>query len=208
MEEMEPGSGRLMEKEFAELRDKLYPMLMDPVQIQEKGQGQILNGPLAEGLFVIYGIEESDDRIRYVTYQDLRDWGVSHTTVHVTAVRNLERKTEGHRFTMLNTPDGTRPMFIWHLEDGYDAARILLPIWLEEFADAIDGDLVIGVPHRNWLVAIGDADEQLVQAVRHRVQAEHHSAEFPVSPFLYVWREGQLARYLKPKKGQTNVDND
>lgn len=186
---------KLMQKEFADLRERLYPMLMDPVQMQEKGQGEILNGPIAEGLFVIYGIEEPDDKIRYLQFQDLRDWGVSHTTVHVTAIRNLERRTEGLRITKLDTPRGDRPMYIWHVEDGYDAARILLPKWLEELAEGVQGRLVLGVPHRNWFVALGDDDQELVQVIANKVRAEHHSADFPVSPHLYTWTGGGLERY-------------
>jgi uncharacterized protein YtpQ (UPF0354 family) len=194
------GTGRdrrvkLSEQEFAEIRERLYPMLMDPSQIQEKGEGGMVNGVLAEGLFAIYGIEEPNDKIRYVTYQDLRDWNVSHTTVHVTAVRNLEEKTRGLRVQKLDTPDGDRPMFIWHAEDGFDAARILLHDWLDDFAEAVPGRLVVGVPHRNWLVAVGDADPELVRVVSRRVQAEHHSAEFPVSPFLYAWDGEKIERY-------------
>jgi hypothetical protein len=193
-----------MAKEFAEFRERLYPLMMDLAQIQEKGEGGMVNGPVADGLFVIYGIEEPGDKIRYVTYQDLRDWGVTHTTVHVTAVRNLQRKTAGARFNKLDTPQGDRPMFIWHLEDGYDAARILLPDWLAEFGDAVPGRLVLGVPHRNWLVAFGDADPELVRVVKRRVESEHHSADFPVSPFLYTWTGAGLVRYL-PGRGEAGA---
>lgn len=186
---------KLMEQEFADLRGRLYPLVMDPVQIEEKGQGQMVNGPVAEGLVVIYGLEEPNEKIRYVTYQDLRDWGVSHSVMHVTAMRNLERRTEGKRVTKLDTPEGGRPMFIWHLEDGFDAARILLSAWLEDFREAVPGSLVLGVPHRNWLVAFGDEDPRLVDVIRRRVTAEHHSADFPVSPYLYTWDGETLERY-------------
>lgn len=188
---------KLMELEFAELRERLYPMLMDAVQIQEKGEGQMLNGPLTEGLIVIYAIEEPNDKVRYVTYQDLRDWGISHTTVHVTAVKNLDRLTDGKRVTKLDRPEGGRPMLIWNLQDGYDAARILLPERLNEFAEAVPGRLVIGVPHRNWLVAVGDEDPELVTLVQKKVQQEHRGAAFPVSPYLYTWDGEQLTRYFK-----------
>jgi len=192
---------KLMEQEFAEVRDRLFPLMMDPVQIQEKGQGQMVSGQIAEGLFAIYGIEEPGDKIRYVTYQDLRDWGVSHTTVHVTAVQNLERRTRGQRVTKLDSPEGGRPMFIWALQDGYDAARILLPQWLQDFADAVEGNLVIGVPHRNWLVAIGDADEQLLSVVQRRVTMEHRGAGFPVSPYLYTFDGERIHRYVRSQRG-------
>ncbi|MFZ5824194.1 MAG: DUF1444 family protein [Bacillota bacterium] len=188
---------KLMEQEFAEIRERLYPMMMDPVQIQEKGQGQMLNGQMAEGLFVIYGIEEPNDKIRYVSFQDLRDWGVSHSTVHVTALKNLDRLTRGKRVTRLGAPDGSRPMFIWNLQDGYDAARILLPKWLDDFAEVVPGNLVIGVPHRNWLVALGDEDEALLETVERRIKAEHQEAGFPVSPHLYTWDGMSLARYRR-----------
>ena len=67
--------------------------------------------------------------------------------------------------TKLDSAEGGRPMFIWALADGYDAARILLTEWLQDFAEAVPGRLVLGVPHRNWLVAVGDADEELLKVV-------------------------------------------
>lgn len=188
---------RLLQQEFADIRERLYPLLMDPVQIQMKGQGHMLAGEIAESLFVIYGIEEPGDKIRYVMKEDLRDWGVSHTTVHVTAVRNLDRLTQGKRVTKLDAPEGGRPMFIWNLMDGYDAARILLPRWLDDFAEVVPGRLVLGVPHRNWMVAIGDEDEKLLQTVSRRVQLEHRYAGFPVSPYLYTWDGKRLQRYRR-----------
>lgn len=188
---------KLQELEFAEQRERLYPLLMDPMHIQVKGEGQMLTGPVAEGLLVIYGIEEPNDKIRYVTTQDLRDWGVSHSTVHVTALKNLDRLTRGKRIQKLATPSGERPMYIWHLEDGYDAARILLPKWLDDLAEAVPGELVIGVPHRNWFVAVGDEDPELVRVVSKKVMDEHHTADFPVSPFLYTWDGQTITRYKR-----------
>lgn len=186
---------KLMEKEFAEIRERLYPMMMDPAQIQEKGQGQMLGGQIADALWVIYGIEEPNNKVRYVSVQDLRDWGVSHSTVHVTALKNLDRLTQGKRVHKLDVPEGGRPMFIWHLEDGYDAARILLPKWLDDFAEMVPGNLVVGVPHRNWLVAFGDEDPAMVEVVERRVQTEWQQAGFPVSPYLYAWDGMTLQRY-------------
>ncbi|MFO7275156.1 MAG: DUF1444 family protein [Bacillota bacterium] len=191
---------KLMEREFADIRTRLYPLMMDPVQIQAKGGGQMVNGRIADGLHVIYGIEEPGDKIRYVTYQDLRDWGVSHTTVHITAVQNLKRLTEGKRVTKLDSTEGGRPMFIWALQDGYDAARILLTDWLQGFAEAVPGRLVIGVPHRNWLVAIGDADEELLRVVARRVAYEHRHAAFPVSPYLYTFDGERIVRYVRSQR--------
>jgi uncharacterized protein YtpQ (UPF0354 family) len=188
---------KLMELEFADLRERLYPMMMDPVQIQAKGEGQMVNGPIAEGLITIYAIEEPNDKVRYVTYQDLRDWGVSHSVVHVTAVRNLERLTKGKRITLLDRPEGGRPMYIWNLKDGYDAARILLPEWLEQFREAVPGNLVMAVPHRHWFVALGDEDPELVRMVQRRVFQEHREADFPVSPYLYTWDGQQITRYIR-----------
>jgi uncharacterized protein YtpQ (UPF0354 family) len=187
---------QLEQLEFADLRERLYPLLMDLVQIHAKSEGEaIVQAELADGLHVIYCVEEDGDKIRYVTYQDLRHFGVSPNTLHVTAIRNLEAKTAKVRVAKLDTAEGGRPMFIWHIEDGFDAARILLAQWLDDFAAAVPGRLVLGVPHRNWLVAFGDGDANLLAMVRKRIQTEHKDADFPVSPYLYTWTGATLERY-------------
>lgn len=186
---------RLAEQEFAHMRDRLYPMLMSAAQVQEKGAGQMVAGELIEGLFTVYVHDLDRYRVRYVTYEDLRDWGVSHTVLHLTCIQNLQKLTAPLRFTKLDNPKRSNPMFIWNQNDGYDAARLLLPKYLDEFAAGVSGNLIIGVPDRHWLVAAGDDDPRLIEFVASKVKERHGDAAFPVSPDLYMWADGSLVRY-------------
>lgn len=186
---------RLAEKEFAQVRDRLYPMLMSPAQVQEKGGGQMVAVELAEGLFVVYVQDMDRHRVRYVTFQDLREWGVSQTVLHITCVKNLEKLSASSRFTKLDQPDKPNPMFVWNQQDGYDAARLLLHPHMRQFAGEVSGPLIFAVPDRHWLVAVGGDDPQLVDFVARKARERYEGAHFPVSPYLYVWVDGAIERY-------------
>jgi uncharacterized protein YtpQ (UPF0354 family) len=175
-------------REFADVRARLYPLLMSPAAVQEKGGGQMVAALLAEGLCAVY-VEDLDRyRVRYITNDDLKHWGVSQTALHSTSVRNLEEATRTLQFARLDNPERPNPMFVWNRQD----ARLLLYSYMKDFSATVSGQMLVAVPDRHWLVAIGDRDAALVDRVQRLVRQRHRQEEFPVSPHLYRWEEGKL----------------
>lgn len=180
---------------FEAVRDRLYPMLLPPRRVEAMGEGQMVARLLAEGLAVVYVEDTGPNEIRYVTWGDLQMWEVSMHGLHQVALWNLQEKSR-HLFPIvMDPPDRRDPMFIWNVQDGYDAARLLLHDWLAEAARAVDGDLILAVPDRHWLVATGHRNPQKREAVRRLTEQRYHTSVFPVSPHLYIWRGDRLEVY-------------
>lgn len=174
------------------VRDRLYPMVLPPRRAELMGEGRMVARHLAEELAVAYVEDTGPNEIRYITWSDLQAWGLGVAGLHQIALWNLEQKSRP-LFPVVMDPPGRRdPMFIWNVQDGYDAARILLHHWIAEVAGLVRGNLLLAVPERHWLVATGDATADKREALRRLTDERFHRATFSVSPLLYVWKDGSL----------------
>lgn len=174
------------------VRDRLFPMLLPPRRVELMGEGHMVARQLAEDLAVVYVEDTGPNEIRYITWADLQHWGTGLNGLHQIALWNLEQKSQGVFPVRFNPPDRADPMFIWNVQDGYDAARLLLHHWLAEAAAQVNGDVLVAVPERHWLAVTGDSDPRKRAAIRRLAEDRYHKATFPVSPHLYVWRGEQL----------------
>lgn len=177
---------------FEQVRDRLFPMLLPPRRVEQMGEGQMVARRLAEGLAVAYVEDTGPNAVRYITWADLQIWGLGKDGLHQVALWNLEQQSRPLFPVVMNPPGRQDPMFIWNVQDGYDASRILLHQWLAEAAGQVAGDLLLAVPERHWLVATGGANPQKRAALRRLTEDRYHRAVFPISPHVYVWQGDRL----------------
>lgn len=179
-------------RELETVRDRLYPLLLPPRRVESLGGGQMVARLLAEDLAVVYVEDLGPNEIRYITWGELEAWGIGPGGLHQIALWNLEAKTRPLFPIVLNPPDRNDPMLIWNVEDGYDAARLLLHRWLAEAASRVDGRLLLAVPDRHWLAATGDRNPQKREAFHQLARERYQRSVFPVSPRVYVWTGDRL----------------
>ncbi|BDG62449.1 DUF1444 family protein [Caldinitratiruptor microaerophilus] len=174
------------------IRDRLFPMLLPPKRVESLGEGHMVARLLAEDLAVVYVEDVGPNEIRYVTWEELQAWGIGPDGLHQIALWNLDEKSRPLFPIVMNPPGKRDPMFIWNVQDGYDAARILLHRWLAEAASQVDGRLLLAVPDRHWLAATGDRDPQKRAAFHRLTRERFQTTIFPVSPHVYVWTGHRL----------------
>jgi hypothetical protein len=81
--------------------------------------------------------------------------------------------------------DGAELLLRWHYGDGLDASALLLPDLRAEVAGWVEGNLLMAVPARDLLVALGDADADHVARVAAEVREAYDKLPEPISPRLY-----------------------
>ena len=110
----------------------------------------------SETLVVAYVIDGSD-RMRYLTRPMLKGWGVGdaaiRTAIEGPALANLAAASKDAAFA-LAVADGT-PIFVMTTEDDtYDAARLMLPSYLDRVRHALKADgITVAIPTRDLLMA-------------------------------------------------------
>ncbi|TXM53966.1 hypothetical protein [Methylobacterium sp. WL120] len=110
----------------------------------------------SETLVVAYVIDGTD-RMRYLTRSMLDGWGVGAgaipTAIEALALANLAEASKDAAFA-LAVADGT-PIFVMTSEDdNYDAARLMLPSYLDRVRSALKAEAVtVAIPTRDLLMA-------------------------------------------------------
>ncbi|MDW8147882.1 MAG: DUF5688 family protein [Roseiflexaceae bacterium] len=184
------------QRDFASLRDRIFPMLkpIDLVAfVRERNLPMIVYRPFLADLIITYVVDEPQS-VAYINEHHLKQWGVSEREIHKLALRNLRRRTdERARYLMIG--EGEQRLFIFNSNDGYDATRLLLTDILADWAKRVCGQLVIGVPNRDFLIALGDANPDILRSVAAQIQVNSIQRDHGLTDRLFTLVGGQIREY-------------
>jgi uncharacterized protein YtpQ (UPF0354 family) len=184
------------ESDFAQLADRVMPMIK-PIEllavVSERGLPMIAYRDFLASLIITYVIHEPKS-VAYINEEQLDRWGLAIQDLHDKAIDNLRRRTrESVRYTAVG--EGEQRLFIFNSGDGYDATRLLLTEVLAEWGQSLPGRLVIGIPNRDFLIAISDANQDVLRAVAAQVQADSAQRENGLTEQLFTLASGAIREY-------------
>jgi uncharacterized protein YtpQ (UPF0354 family) len=182
--------------DYPELADQIYPMLKPLAmlaEVRERSLPMLAYREFLDDLIVAYVIDE-ERSVSYINENHLERWEINVPDLHERAIENLRSRTEEHvRYTTVG--EGEQRLFIFNSGDGYDATRLLLSDVLAEWARQLPGNLVIGVPNRDFLIAFSDADPEILRAVAAQVQSDAVQREYGLTEQLFTLEGGAVKMY-------------
>jgi hypothetical protein len=178
-----------------EIREKVLPQVV-PVALVEQAHrdGRELAAVRHVGDLAIAFVIDEADRYTYIHQRLMARWEVRETDLLALAVRNLQVISKDLA-PPLRIGRGKRQCLIWEAFDGYDASRILLTRSLAVMAAHVEGNPVIAVPHRDYMVMFGDSDPAFVEEMVERVRDEASHHKYPISERLYTLNYGAVTLY-------------
>ncbi|HMO58488.1 MAG TPA: DUF1444 family protein [Roseiflexaceae bacterium] len=183
------------EQDFAALAPRIRPMLK-PIDllatVRERGVPMIAYRELLADLIITYVIDEQRS-VAYINEDQLERWGIGIDQLHERALANLRRATADVRFTTVG--EGEQRLYIFNSGDGYDATRLLLTDILAEWARSLPGRLVIGIPNRDFLIALSDADSDILRSVAHQIQADAEQRQHGLTNQLFTLAGGVIRTF-------------
>jgi uncharacterized protein YtpQ (UPF0354 family) len=183
--------------DYAELAARVYPMLkpLDMlVEVRERKLPMLAYREFLADLMIAYVIDE-ERSVAYINEDHLERWNISVQDLHERALENLRRRTDaGVRYTTVG--EGEQRLFIFNSGDGYDATRLLLAEVLASWARELPGNLVVGIPNRDFLIAFSDANPEILRGVAHQVQADAAQREYGLTEQLFTLADGVLKEYV------------
>jgi hypothetical protein len=180
----------------------LLPLLNQASRLQSL-QGPDLPAPtyrpLVAGLIVTY-VFDMPHHMAYLNARILGSFGGETPPpvekIHEFALDNLRKRASSRDYQVHGLGDQT--LIMCTAEDGYAAARILLPDLLDTWARRIPGRLLIGVPNRDFLIAFSDRDPRQVAAIARQVRKDAMRMPRPLSASLLLWEDGRIREH-QPK---------
>jgi uncharacterized protein YtpQ (UPF0354 family) len=193
MQQVQPGQ---LVTDFAQLRPVIYPMLkpLDLLTaVREHNLPMLVYQPFLPDVMICYVINEQQQRISYINEQHLDSWQIDLETLHLQALANLRQHTAALQPAHVGA--GAQQLFMWNSQDGYDATRLLLSEYLTRWQAGVPGDLVIGIPHRDLLIALNDHDPQTVMRVARQIQSDYAQHVAGLTDQLFTFVDGILQPY-------------
>ncbi len=181
---------------FAEVAGQVMPMLKPITLLNavfEQKLPMLAYRPFLADLIIAYVIDEPQ-RVAYINEQHLERWGVGEHHLHEQALANLAARTQ-QRAQFLITGEGPQRLIIANTQDGYDATRLLLPDLLASWQPHFPGNMVIGIPNRDFLIAFSDADESILTSVAHQIQFDAAQREYGLTDQLFTLEDGMVKEY-------------
>lgn len=183
------------EVSFEEARPDLMPLLQTPFDLRTYGF-EPAETKMPGNLSLVY-LVDAEGSSTVVHPEDVERWGTTPEELEGVALDNLLRQTNEEQ-ELLCEPSGNLELCGWSTSDGYDATRMAVPGLRRQIVRSYGGPAVYAVPMNNVFVALpleivkrGQTEELL----RVKVQRDFQTSDNPVSPELFVERDGELALF-------------
>jgi len=182
---------------FADVKSDLMPVLKPRFELRTFPEKPAAT-PFPADLAVVYGVDREHD-FTVVTPADIRRWGTSLDEIHEISLDNLLKQTNSDEKLLCEPSQGSE-LCGWASGDGYDATRMIVPELRRQIERVYEGDPALyAVPAENIFVALPlalAARPNTETALRTKVRQDFTMAEErPVSPELFVERDGKLVVY-------------
>ncbi|MEA3339279.1 MAG: DUF1444 family protein [Chloroflexota bacterium] len=182
-----------------EAAQSLLPML-NPAQfldaVKQRGGEPPVHRPFAAGLIVTYVFDFPHHRA-YINQEMMTkmtsDSEITPDLIHEYALENLRKRTTSENYETHGLREQT--MVVCEMDDGYAAARVLLPDLMEKWARRIPGRMLIGIPNRDFMIAFSDRDPGHVAAIAGQVRRDVGERDHPLCADLLLWQDGRIREY-------------
>jgi len=182
--------------DYTALAERIYPMLKPInllVKVREQNLPMLAYREFLAALMIVYVIDEQRS-VTFINESHLERWEVSVAEIHERAIQNLRRRTL-EQVDFVTVGAGDQRIFIFNSRDGYDATRLLLADLLATWARELPGNLVIGIPNRDFLIGFSDANPEILERIAQQIQADATGREYSITEQLFTLDSGEVREY-------------
>lgn len=175
--------------------DEALPRLRPQIMPPEYGQqAPIVSFPFGDTLSIGIVVDDENGCV-YLTREDADRWQRTPESLLETAIENLHQASR--ELTMESTENDEVKFIGIETEDGFDAARILIPSLRGFIADRIGNPFYFGVPNRDFLICWNmDASDQFMQFAKNKLRKDFENQPYPLSPSVFeIDSDGKLTEH-------------
>lgn len=146
----------------------------------------LLRKPFLPGVDLAYAIDERE-RYALLLAPQAASWGLAEGELHAVALANFESLCQpgALEVTVPSDPANQGRWLAIEADDGYAAARILVPAMRQRMAELLGEPFFVGLPNRDFLVA-WSRDLSFHPAFADRVRQDFARKHHPLSPEVFV----------------------
>ncbi|MBG83746.1 MAG: hypothetical protein CMJ40_04265 [Phycisphaerae bacterium] len=170
-------------------RTRVMPRIQPESIFERLDRQQVAHMPFVNGTVIVFVLDMPRLTVSITTEQMLR-WGVTVDDLDGWSRENLQVYTPDLKVQFIEGDDGGRAA-VFSVQDGYDAARLLLGSLHERLAPELHGDFFVATPARDLFVALSIAPDAFVERLRKRANRDFRRLPYPITDdFFVVTRDG------------------
>lgn len=188
-----------IEGTFAENRANIMPQVVPATLLEycRQDNRELASVPFMDGLGIAFVLDEAE-RYTYIHLRVMDSWGVTQKDLLHAAMENMQQLSSTETHYQLGTDE--RTTLVWETFDGYDASRILLTRDLNSAAVHVPGNVLIGLPNRDYMVMFGDVSPDFVAEMREKIREDFESHDYPITSRLFTLSGGVLVPYDEARR--------
>lgn len=193
MQEMGPEQ---LAPQYAEISSRIMPMLSPESDAAgDAGLQDYVQIPWVGGLRVMF-VMDGDSTYSFVHQQLLKFWDLSIEELEQQAMHNLAVYAEDHplEFTMIGEDRETQ-ILVPSEPGAYNSVRLLGDHLHFQLRQLLGAEFVVGVPNRDFFVAVSLSDPELIGKVQQRVLEDFRSMHHPLTSRLLVISADGVSEY-------------
>jgi len=190
---MVDAHGAQQPKTWADAKEMVYLQIAPQSYLQPLiANTQLIHRPLTEGILVAVVLDAADG-YGYVRREDREKWQVSEAELFDQAQKNLERSAREIR---LHEGRSSDKLLAIQENDGYDAARLLVPSVRKHAAELLGEPFLVGIPHRDFIVMWSTANSpEFHRSTRDTLASDFATQPYSISGDVFeVWADGRIQR--------------
>tara|TARA_X000001036_G_scaffold74678_1_gene66177 strand:- start:2823 stop:3728 length:906 start_codon:yes stop_codon:yes gene_type:complete len=176
---------------FSVAKDRIMPRIQPMAIFEQLDKEQVVYSPFVNETVILYVIDMPRMTVSITVEQMLR-WGVSIDEIDRIARQNLSKYQPQLKLQIVEARDGGRAV-IFNMQDGYDAARLLLTTLWKRLAPEFKGNFYVAAPARDMFMAISCGPDPFVEKLQERVNADYKRLPYPISGDLFLVTQDGVA---------------
>ena len=179
---------------FEQIEDRIMPMLFPDGDAADTLK-DFVQLPWVGGLTQVFVIDE-DSTYRFVHESMLQQWDKSMESLQELAMQNLDNYAVDHPMQVNLIGDDEDPQMLVPVSpDPYNSARILDRTFHQRLRELFGPEVIVGVPNRDFFVAVSLNHPKLISHVQERVFQDYHSMHHPLTQRLLVISADGVSEY-------------
>lgn len=193
MQEMGPEQ---LAPHYSEISSKIMPMLSpDSDNSGHAGLKDCVQIPWVGGLRIMF-VMDGDTTYSYVHKQLLKFWKLSLEELEQQAMQNLAVYAEDHPLEFMMVGEDRNNQILVPSEPGaYNSVRLLGDHLHFQLRQLLGSEFVVGVPNRDFFVAVSLGDQELIDKVQQRVREDFQTMHHPLTSRLLVISADGVSEY-------------
>jgi len=165
-------------------KERIMPRIQ-PVSIFEQlDRSQVAFQPFVNDTAILY-VTDMPRMTVSITIEQMLRWGIHIDELDSIARSNLASYHSDLKLQIVDARDGGR-VAIFNMQDGYDAARLLLESLWTRLSPEFNGNFYVATPARDLFMAISCGPDAFVEKLQERIVRDYKRLPYPISSDLFL----------------------